>query len=108
MREGIEAALLLAIICLRSLVNDCVRKPAYAEQGRDAAHSFRMPKADVTARQEAIIEVLRRNPPRDIIKINQHVTAKHNIEAAIASHFTRIDQIGVRKLYRIPQAGCDM
>jgi hypothetical protein len=71
------------MVCLEPLIHDGVGKSGDFEQWRDAAHGFGMTKADISRRPKAIEQVLCCNPARGVVKIDEDVAAKNNVEIPV-------------------------
>ena len=84
---------------LRPLVDDRFRKAADTKKGGNAAHRLGVAKANISAGTEAIIRILRRNPARGIVEINQYIPTKDDIEVAVSRHVLWVDQICAREMH---------
>src|SRR5690242_12146600 len=92
---------------LRSLIDDCVRIPADAKQGRDAAHRLRMPETNKAAWPQGVVQIFRGDTARSVVEIDQDVAAQHDVETPVLRHGARIDQVYLGELDGIAQAGID-
>ena len=67
-----------------------------------------MPKANVAAGPQTVIEIFRRLAPGGIVEIYQDVAAEDQVEIAVPRHVLRIDQIGAGEFDRAPEPFVDL
>src|SRR6187402_104860 len=75
------------------LIDDRIRKTRDLEQRRYPAHGLRVAETDEPARQQTLEQVLCRGPARDVVEIDQNVTAKDHVELPMRSRRGAIQDV---------------
>src|ERR1700748_3136899 len=86
-----------------ALGNDGITIPAYLEQRRDTAHRFAVAQTKKTARTEVFEQIFGGDPPRGVIEVNQDVSAEYDVETAMQTRATGLNQIGRSETSRLAQ-----
>src|ERR1700722_9345097 len=82
----------------RLLVDDGIGVFSWLEQRRYPAHAFRVAETDVAAGRQTVIHRLDGLTPRFVVKVDQHVPAENDIDAAELIHELGIDDIALREI----------
>src|SRR5580704_3285134 len=78
----------------RALVDDGVTIAADLEQWRDAAHGFAVAQAQKAPGRQVLKQVFGGSAPGRVVKIDEHIAAENDIEAAMQARSSRLNKVG--------------